>query len=182
MNRARVFSRRSACGRSTCIGSPTSSREGSVSGSRSPARSRPSRIAPPAGCRFHTRCNAVLPHCGWSSRDIAATAAHMFDPSRNPDASELPPLEEVTIRGDEVLLLRYREPATESNRLSVEALVKARAERPEGIAFRTIQRVRLDGGRVMLEFLPAKEPELLEIAPHHFVACYLYPQASSVTN
>src|SRR5256885_12107056 len=43
---------------------------------------------------------------------------------------------------------------------------RARSSRPDGIAFRAIPRVGLDTGRVVLEFLPPLEPELLEIVPH----------------
>ena len=30
----------------------------------------PDAIFPPAGCRFHPRCPAVLPTCGWEGRDL----------------------------------------------------------------------------------------------------------------
>lgn len=135
----------------------------------------PSPIAPPDGCRFHTRCNVVMAHCGWSPRDIAATAAHMFDPSRNSAASNLPGLDEVVIRGDK-LLLRYRKSATEEHRRLVEGLVKDRASRPGEVRFRAIKGIELEDGYVVLQFLAAIEPQLLDVEPDHFVACYLYPE------
>ena len=134
----------------------------------------PSPIAPPEGCRFHTRCNVVMAHCGWSPRDIAATAAYLFDPSRNPAASDLPGLDEVVIRG-ELLLLRYRKPAIEEHRKLVEGIIKDRASRPDEVRFRAITSIELKDGYVVLRFLPAVEPQLLEVTSEHFVACYLYP-------
>lgn len=134
----------------------------------------PSPINPPTGCRFHTRCAFVLVHCGWSPRDIATTAARLFDPSRNPDASGLSDLDEVVIQGDR-LVLEYRAPSTEEQRLRVEALVRARAALPDGIRFRAIQNVVLGDGVIALEFLHPEEPPLLEVSAQHFAACYLYP-------
>ncbi len=138
----------------------------------------PSPVNPPTGCRFHTRCNAVMTQCGWGPRDTASAAAYLFDSSRNPQASALPPLAEVTIR-ENVLSLRFGGvPPTETHRQEVAALVRSRAQAPGGMGFQAVQSVRVREDEIELEFVPPKEPTLAEVSPRHWVACYLYPVPS----
>src|SRR6266571_4860889 len=135
----------------------------------------PSPVDPPSGCRCHTRCNAVMAHCGWSPLDAASVAAYLFDSSRNPSAAKLPPLSEVSIRGDHLRLRFARTQPTAADRDKVASLVRARAEVPGGMALRAIADVELREGAIDLEFLPPLEPAYVEVSPNHMVACYLYP-------
>src|SRR3989442_191479 len=55
----------------------------------------PDAVHPPAGCRFHPRCPAVLASCGWEGRDfVDFLDEHLSDPKRaGNDESILGPVE-----------------------------------------------------------------------------------------
>ena len=61
----------------------------------------PDAVHPPAGCRFHPRCPAVLSSCGWEARDfVDFLDEHLSDPKRaGDDEGLLGPIEKWSAKG-----------------------------------------------------------------------------------
>ncbi len=138
----------------------------------------PSPIDPPAGCRFHTRCPVAFERCGWNPVDMAEMATYLFDSSRNPAVAGLPPLNDVGL-SEAALRLDFAGAATEAHRGEVQGIVERERSGPKGPMFQAIEKVTLEEGAVILEFLAPKEPPLLQVSAGHRVACFLFPSPAS---
>lgn len=122
----------------------------------------PDPAAPPAGCRFHTRCPAVTSRCGWEIDDVLR---FLEERGRSED------LEGVERSSAFEAQLRFDSEA--------HAAALVRDLSPEDTASpQPMQEalVRLDVNRttVNLQFDPVGEPSLVEVASDHETACILH--------
>jgi peptide/nickel transport system ATP-binding protein len=130
----------------------------------------PDAIFPPAGCRFHPRCPAALPTCGWEGQDfVDYLELRRLDPARaQVDEAALGTEEEWhTARFEAWRRLVDRD--AEAMATYVRSII---SEAADPLA-KAVERVEVEEGRVVARFR-APEPLAPKIVEGRLVECLLY--------
>ena len=130
----------------------------------------PDAVHPPAGCRFHPRCPAVLSTCGWEGRDfVDFLDEHLSDPKRvGDDESVLGPIEDWRAKG---LVARVEVDPLKMG-TAVERIKSILAEAPAALA-QAVESVSSESRTVMVRF--RSPDQLLQTSIQgRLVECLLY--------
>ena len=130
----------------------------------------PDAVHPPAGCRFHPRCPAVLATCGWEGRDfVDFLDDHLSDPKRaGDDESILGPIE--GWRADGLVAMMKAEPVSVEK--AVERVKAILAEAPIAMT-QAVESVSTQNRTVMVRFNPPNELRQTQLQDR-LVECLLY--------
>lgn len=130
----------------------------------------PDAVHPPAGCRFHPRCPAVLPSCGWEGRDfVDFLDEHLSDPKRaGDDELVLGPIENWRTNG----LVASLEAKPLNIEEAVERVKAVLAEAPIAMA-QAIESVSTHKRTVIIHFRPPNELRQTQVGDR-IVECLLY--------
>jgi peptide/nickel transport system ATP-binding protein len=130
----------------------------------------PDAVHPPTGCRFHPRCPAVLPSCGWEGRDfVDLLDEHLSDPKRTGDDElTLGPIERWRTNG---LVASFEAKPLDVEK-AVERVKAVLTEAPVAMAH-AIESVWAQNRTVMLRFR-SPEPLLQTSVKDRVVECLLY--------
>ncbi len=135
----------------------------------------PNLIYPPSGCRFHPRCPAVMPHCGWDANDLEPVLK---------DLATEQGFDEDTIKAykaEDPFLLRVSFADSEAGAKAKAALKhEVESARSSSVMFQAVQEIRSEGTDLLFQFLKANRPPDLDYLPGHMVACYLYARPVEV--
>jgi oligopeptide/dipeptide ABC transporter ATP-binding protein len=130
----------------------------------------PDAVHPPAGCRFHPRCPAVLKNCGWEGRDfVDLLDEHLSDPKRaGGDEKVLGPIEDWWVKG----FIAGRKVRPEAIPGVVERVKVVIMEGPAAM-FQAVQSVSVQEESVIVQF---RRPDQLvqKSIGDRLVECLLY--------
>ena len=129
----------------------------------------PDAVYPPAGCRFHPRCPAVLPTCGWEGRDfVEFLERRWISPEVAAAESALGPVEHWEVSG---LVARRPGRADDPGNLADKIrVILAEVKSPMTEA---IDVVDIDRNDVVIRFRPPAKLEPVHIEGR-IVECLLY--------
>jgi oligopeptide/dipeptide ABC transporter ATP-binding protein len=129
----------------------------------------PDAVYPPAGCRFHPRCPAVLPTCGWEGRDfVEFLEQRWISPEVAAAESALGPVEHWEVSG---LVARRPGRADDPGNLADKIrVILAEVKSPMTEA---IDVVDIDRNDVVIRFRPPAKLEPVRIEGR-IVECLLY--------
>jgi len=135
----------------------------------------PNLIYPPGGCRFHPRCPAAMPTCGWDAKDL--------EEDLKAEAARLRIEDAVTVY--ERPSLAKLEVSFANGAAGEEALKQIRAHvdarRADSVLFQALTDVQSKGNVLALTLLEAKKPGAVETSAGHKVSCLLYGEAPEVS-
>jgi oligopeptide/dipeptide ABC transporter ATP-binding protein len=121
----------------------------------------PDPAAPPQGCRFHTRCPAVTPSCGWEIDDVVREL--------DLQGGLLEGLDGVERRSPFDATLAFEEPA------QAQALALGMRGASVPLSMReAMEEISVDRASVRIRFVPVDEVEIQEIDDGRITACILH--------
>lgn len=129
----------------------------------------PNAVWPPAGCRFHPRCPAVLASCGWEGRDVIALLEERW---LSPELAEREALAGPVKEWEADGLIARREMG-KADPGPVYDLIRRILLESGGPMAGAVRKVSIEGTVVVVEFRP---PDLLvpKEAEGRLVECLLY--------
>jgi len=129
----------------------------------------PDAVYPPAGCRFHPRCPAVLPTCGWEGRDfVEFLEQRWISPEVAAAESALGPLEHWEVSG-----LVARRPRRADDPGNLADKIRVILEEVKSPMTEAIDVVDIDRNDVVIRFRPPAKLEPVHIEGR-IVECLLY--------